>query len=92
ADLADTHVPEAYERLLLDVMQGDATLFALGDAVETCWQFIDPILQYHDAGAPLHIYPAGSWGPREADDLLSRDQRQWRYPCKNLAEEGACVL
>jgi len=91
--LANTHVPEPYERLLLDVMQGDATLYALGDAVETCWDFIAPVLQYKDNGARLFGYPAGSWGPAEADALMQKDQRLWRYPCKNLTTDGeTCEL
>ena len=73
--------PEAYERLLLDAMSGDATLFARRDEVEGAWRFIDPIEQaWHDAEGqpPLFEYPAGSWGPSEADDLLARDGRAWR--------------
>jgi glucose-6-phosphate 1-dehydrogenase len=93
SNLDNTHVPESYERLLLDVMQGDATLYALGEAVETCWDFIDPILNYKDTGARLFGYPAGSWGPLEADSLMQRDHRQWRYPCKNLTTDGeTCEL
>jgi glucose-6-phosphate 1-dehydrogenase len=71
--------PEAYERLLLDAMGGDATLFARRDEVE--WAFIDGIhaAWAAKAGAPaLFHYPAGSWGPDEADDLLARDGRSWR--------------
>lgn len=73
--------PEAYERLLLDAMSGDATLFARRDEVEEAWAFIDII---EDAWAAkkeapnLFFYPAGSWGPEEADDLLARDERTWR--------------
>ena len=65
--------PEAYERLLLDAMSGDATLFARRDEVEEAWAFIDPIEQAWHAkkDAPeLFLYPAGSWGPEAADDLL----------------------
>jgi len=73
--------PEAYERLLLDAMSGDATLFARRDEVEQAWAFIDPI---EDAwsekknAAFLFEYPAGSWGPEEAEELLARDGRAWR--------------
>src|SRR5919204_3342910 len=73
--------PEAYERLLLDAMSGDATLFARRDEVEEAWSFIDTI---EDAWAgkekapQLFFYPAGSWGPEQADDLLARDGRAWR--------------
>src|SRR6266853_2927475 len=73
--------PEAYERLLLDAMSGDATLFARRDEVEEAWAFIDPIENAWAVkkDAPgLFFYPAGSWGPEEADDLLARDGRAWR--------------
>jgi glucose-6-phosphate 1-dehydrogenase len=73
--------PEAYERLLLDAMSGDATLFARRDEVEEAWAFVDPIENAWAAtkDAPgLFFYPAGSWGPKEADDLLARDGRTWR--------------
>ena len=73
--------PEAYERLLLDAMSGDATLFARRDEVEEAWAFIDIIENAWAAkkDAPnLFFYPAGSWGPEEADDLLARDGRAWR--------------
>ena len=73
--------PEAYERLLLDAMSGDATLFARRDEVEEAWAFVDPIENAWAAkeNAPaLFDYPAGSWGPEEADELLARDGRAWR--------------
>src|SRR6266566_1274720 len=72
--------PEAYERLLLDAMSGDATLFARRDEVEEAWAFIDTIEQaWTEKNAPsLTFYPAGSWGPEEADELLARDGRAWR--------------
>ncbi|MEY2545946.1 MAG: glucose-6-phosphate 1-dehydrogenase [Verrucomicrobiota bacterium] len=73
--------PEAYERLLLDAMSGDATLFARRDEVEEAWAFVDSIEEAWHAkkGAPeLYFYPAGSWGPDEADELLARDGRAWR--------------
>ncbi len=73
--------PEAYERLLLDAMSGDATLFARRDEVEQAWKFIDGIEHaWHDdpTPPPLFPYPSGSWGPKEADDLIERDGRTWR--------------
>jgi glucose-6-phosphate 1-dehydrogenase len=73
--------PEAYERLLLDAMSGDATLFARRDEVEEAWAFIDPIEEAWRAKKdppPLYFYPAGSWGPEEADELLARDGHAWR--------------
>ncbi len=73
--------PEAYERLLLDAMSGDATLFARRDEVECAWTFIDTIENAWNEkkhAPPLCNYPAGSWGPDEADELLARDGRAWR--------------
>jgi glucose-6-phosphate 1-dehydrogenase len=73
--------PEAYERLLLDAMSGDPTLFARRDEVEQAWSFIDPIEEVwadKKNSPPLFFYPAGSWGPEEADELLARDGRVWR--------------
>jgi glucose-6-phosphate 1-dehydrogenase len=72
--------PEAYERLLLDAMRGDATLFTRDDEVEAQWAFIDPILEgWQKLPAPLASYDAGSWGPKEADALLDGGAR-WREP------------
>ncbi len=74
--------PEAYERLLLDAMSGDPTLFARRDEVEEAWQFVDAIegaWQAGDGHTPaLYEYPAGSWGPKEAEELIERDGRKWR--------------
>lgn len=73
--------PEAYERLLLDAMAGDATLFARRDEVDAAWTFIDCIEKaWHENPnpPPMASYPAGSWGPKEADDLLAADGRAWR--------------
>src|SRR5215210_6719093 len=72
--------PEAYERLLLDAMLGDSTLFTRSDEVETSWSLITPIHQGWDAASPPDFpnYEAGSWGPKEADKLLGRSGRKWR--------------
>lgn len=71
--------PEAYERLILDAMRGDATLFTRNDEVVAQWAIIDPILQaWGAADGALPRYDAGSAGPREADELLARDGRAWR--------------
>jgi len=73
--------PEAYERLLLDAMAGDATLFARRDEVEEAWRFVDYIEDgWHKSERPplMAEYQAGSWGPKEADDLLKGDGRVWR--------------
>jgi glucose-6-phosphate 1-dehydrogenase len=94
-DLADAYVPEAYERLLLDSMLGDATLYSRSDAVETAWQFIDPILNHWKNNPKMQIYgyPAGTWGPENADDLIEGLHLTWRYPSENLTDEGNyCVL
>ena len=72
--------PEAYERLLLDVMAGDQTLFMRRDAVETAWRWVMPILERwgERANEPLPTYAAGDWGPTEADRLIEATGRQWR--------------
>ncbi len=72
--------PEAYERLLLDVMAGDPTLFMRRDAVEASWQWMMPILERwaERPTAPLPTYAAGEWGPPEADRLIESTGRQWR--------------
>ncbi len=70
-----------YERLLHDVMVGDATLFIRTDEVERAWQIVDPLLEaWSQDGVPLSQYPAGTWGPKEADSLLARELRQWHEP------------
>ncbi|HXX67053.1 MAG TPA: glucose-6-phosphate dehydrogenase [Polyangiaceae bacterium] len=77
-----SNTPEAYERLLLDAMRGEATLFTRRDEVEEQWAYIDRVLRSwaSDEGTPPHAYAAGSWGPEQADDLLVRDGRRWRKP------------
>ncbi len=72
--------PEAYERLLLDVMLGDQSLFTRTDEVESAWRFITSLLdawKRPDAPPPVN-YVAGSWGPHEADALIARDGARWR--------------
>jgi len=90
--LEETHMLTAYERLLLDSMKGDATLFARTDAVKACWKFVQPILDYKEDPEHLYGYAAGTWGPKEADALLAGDKREWRYPCKNLTNTDYCEL
>jgi glucose-6-phosphate 1-dehydrogenase len=71
--------PEAYERLLLDVMHGDATLFMRRDAVEAAWKWVMPILEHWaKKDEPIPTYPAGEWGPAEADRLIESTGRRWR--------------
>jgi glucose-6-phosphate 1-dehydrogenase len=74
-------IPEAYERLLLDALQGDAALFTRADEVEMAWSLIDPILAEWetDQDPPLALYEPGSWGPDEASALLAKDGRHWMH-------------
>lgn len=88
-DLADTRVPSAYERLLHDVMLGDSTLFSRDDEVETAWKFLEPIQNAWAKNPAIKVfgYPAGTWGPEHANELIAGEGLTWRYPCKNLADE-----
>jgi glucose-6-phosphate 1-dehydrogenase len=72
-------IPEAYERLLLDALQGDPSLYTRADAIELAWGLVDPILQgwEQSASPPLLSYSPGTWGPPEAEALLARDGRSW---------------
>jgi glucose-6-phosphate 1-dehydrogenase len=87
-ELSDAYLPSAYGRLLLDCMQGDATLYSRGDAVEEAWKIVQPILNAwkNNPDIPIYGYPAGTWGPEIADRLV--EDGSWRYPCKNLARDG----
>ena len=80
ADLAGASVMTAYERLLLDAMKGDATLFARTDAVHAAWKFVQPILDYKAQGGRVYDYEAGTWGPIAADKLIAKSGRVWRKP------------
>ena len=94
SSLTDTHVMTAYERLLLDAMQGDATLYARADEVEAAWEFVDPILEYwnSDKDLPIYGYSAGMWGPENANELID-GYYMWRNPGAQLAHDpGFCVL
>jgi glucose-6-phosphate 1-dehydrogenase len=72
---------DAYERLMLDAMVGDPTLFIRDDEVEQAWKIVAPIQEaWEDGRAPLARYPSGSWGPREADRLIEATGRRWRRP------------
>ncbi|MFC5722509.1 glucose-6-phosphate dehydrogenase [Streptomyces gamaensis] len=72
--------PEAYERLILDVLLGESNLFPRLKEVELSWQILDPIEEYWDKHGTPAQYPAGTWGPVEADEMLARDGRSWRRP------------
>lgn len=69
--------PDAYETLLLDVMQGDATLFMRSDEVEAQWQIVEPLLERAGNGTRPHTYEAGSRGPDAAFELLAAHGRSW---------------
>jgi glucose-6-phosphate 1-dehydrogenase len=71
--------PEAYERLILDVLLGDATLFPQAAEVEASWRVVDPLEDFWQGKEPA-FYRAGEWGPKEADEMLARDGRSWRRP------------
>ena len=81
-------IPEAYERLLLDALHGDPSLFNRNDQVELAWQFLDPILAgWETADAPpLEIYPKGSFGPTGGEAMLERNSYHWLRGCGAMSE------
>ena len=75
-------------------MRGDATLYAHGDSVEYTWEFVEPILNAwkHDPSIPIYGYPAGTWGPEIADELIE-SEHEWRSPCRRLTDDTSyCEL
>jgi glucose-6-phosphate 1-dehydrogenase len=80
---AHNQLPEAYERLLLDAIHGDASLFARSDEIQWAWRLVDPVIRGWEApeAPPLVTYPCGSWGPQAADDLLAREDHAWHMGC-----------
>ena len=89
-DLSNQRIPSAYERLIYDSIKGDTTLFARTEEVLEAWKFLNPVIESWKAGCsvPLYGYPAGTWGPERADDLIEGRDMTWRYPCKNLTDDG----
>ncbi|MBP1676068.1 MAG: glucose-6-phosphate 1-dehydrogenase [Bacteroidetes bacterium] len=89
SDLADKKISEAYERLLLDCMIGDSTLYARADAVKASWKFVDPILQAWKTNPdiPLYFYEAGTWGPTESNTLFGDKFIKWRQPFEKFKTE-----
>ena len=83
AFIAD-NLPDAYERLILDAINGDAALFIRSDEIESAWKIVDPIIEgwaeSEQCGA-MQSYAKGSWGPAAADELLARDEHVWRVSC-----------
>lgn len=76
-------LPDAYERLILDALHGDAALFTRSDEIELAWSLVDPILQgWANKHAPaLAFYESGTWGPGKADEFIQTDGREWLYGC-----------
>ena len=93
--IEESDLPDAYGRLLLDCMRGDATLYAYGESVENCWGFVEPILNAweNDPTIPVYGYPAGTWGPEVADDMIEPEELHWRSPCRGLTNDTSyCEL
>ncbi len=87
----DIVMPGAYERLLLDALKGDASLFARSDGIEIAWGLIDPVMTGWQATpeiSPLRTYARKTWGPAEAHELLARDGHKWRLGCG----ENGCLI
>ncbi|MCF8391962.1 MAG: glucose-6-phosphate dehydrogenase [Bacteroidales bacterium] len=90
SDLTTKRIPSAYERLIYDSIKGDATLFARTEEVLLAWKFLSPVLEAwkENNDIPLYGYPAGTWGPESSDSLIEGKGMTWRYPCKNLTDDG----
>ncbi len=89
SDLVKSKIPEAYERLLVDCMTGDSTLYARADAVHASWKFVDSILNAWNENTeiPLYLYPANTWGPGEADALFGDKRIKWLDQCDKFSCE-----
>ncbi len=86
---SENGLPDAYERLLLDAIQGDASLFARADEIEAAWELIDPLTdqgRFDQQGKPVSYTP-GSWGPQEADEFIAQDGRGWCRGCGGARSE-----
>ncbi len=82
-------LPDAYERLLLDALEGDASLFTRRDGIENAWRLIDPVIEGFAAANtshPIHTYPPDSWGPAAADKLLAQNNFHWETGCDHDPE------
>ena len=100
----DNPIPDAYERLLVDAINGDVSLFARSDGIASSWRIIDPLLQAWErepsefAGLPedlcplpLSFYEKRSWGPVEAAEMLAREGHRWRLWCAGQSDDGGCI-
>ena len=87
-ELGENVISNAYETLILDVLKGNTMLFSRSDFVEKAWKIVDPIVKsIKKENIKLYAYKAGSWGPKKADEIF-RNENTWRYPCKNLVNDG----
>ena len=87
-NLGEDIIDDAYETLILDVFNGNTMLFSRSDFVEKAWEIVDPIINEIEKNkVKLYGYKAGTWGPKKCDDLF-RNENTWRYPCKNLVNDG----
>ena len=87
-NLGEDVIDDAYETLILDVFNGNSMLFSRSDFVEKAWEIVDPITnEIENNNVKLYGYKAGTWGPKKCDDLF-RNENTWRYPCKNLVNDG----
>lgn len=82
-------LPEAYERLLLDAIQGDASLFARSDEIERAWELVTPLLKNWESSENPHLrsYDPGTWGPEEADALINQDGYEWQVGCQHSSSK-----
>jgi glucose-6-phosphate 1-dehydrogenase len=88
--VANNHLPDAYERLLLNAIQGDASLFARSDEIQWAWRLVDPVIQGWQTpqAPPLDTYARGTWGPASADAMLARDDHEWQMGCIGHGEDS----
>lgn len=88
SSFGDRTLPEAYERLLLEALNGNASLFTRSDGIEASWQIIDPVIKSTEGqdGSQIASYPQGSWGPVEADQLLLKNGDHWRLGCIDFSQ------
>lgn len=78
ADAFDEPISDSYERLILDAIEGDPSLFTRSDEIEAAWRIFDPIIQYAESEAPMATYQRGTEGPTEAIYMMAEEKRQWR--------------
>jgi glucose-6-phosphate 1-dehydrogenase len=79
----ESQLPDAYERLILEAIERDASLFTRSDGIEAAWKIMDPIIDFYEKDSEVRIvqYPKGTWGPVEADELLNKYGHRWRSGC-----------